>query len=69
MFSYTPLRIVSLVYNKTDIPLPARRIEMIWHSAFCLVSYITSYSSRCRGISVKSYLFKLVQVVPHIIVK
>ena len=40
---------MNLVYNKT----PARRIEVIWHSAFRLVPYITSYSSRCRGISVK----------------
>ena len=28
---------------------------MIWHSAFRLVPYITSYSSRCRGISVKYF--------------
>ena len=32
-----------------------RRIEVIWHSAFRLVPYITSYSSRCRGISVKYF--------------
>ena len=32
VFSYTPLRIVNLVYIKT----PARRIEVIWHSAFRL---------------------------------
>ena len=27
-------------------------MEVIWHLAFRLVPYITSYSSRCRGISV-----------------
>ena len=35
---------------------------MIWHSAFRLVPYITSYSSRCCGISVKYSLLEYRQI-------
>ena len=40
MFSYTPLRIVNLVYNKTDIPLQLEEYEVIWHrrSVSCHIS-------------------------------
>ena len=44
MFSYTPLKTVNSVYNKT-YSTPARRIEVIWYEA-------ELYSPCCWGISV-----------------
>ena len=47
---------MDLSSNTTDIPLEKGNV------AFRLVPYITSYSSRCRGISVK-YFFKKTYLV------
>ena len=50
--SKTPLRIVNLVYNKTDIPL------QLEEQNFRSMPFITSYCSRSRGIYVR-YRFNL----------